>query len=620
MKGFLYFIILLLLGAMCPKKLIAQSVVFNNVYNDFSHTFNYSSTDTIYNNESIYAITQGSESYFLSGHSFTNYAISSDSQILTLFNMKIDVWGDTIWQKRDDISISGTEGIGNYYEYSNKDLLSFGTISDSFYTNFETQDGLVYKMDSLGNELWRRRYNFGDDTHFTSKANTKNNGQSFQVLGFADVDTIGVNYDAFISTIDSSGNLISNIQLGGAANDFLYGLEYLDNGNYLVCGHTFSQGAGISDIWLLEIDTIGNIIWEKTYGGAVFDRIENARGLLIHDNHIYIAGRSSYGSTAGYLIKTDMQGNLVWEKKFVKGYTVDKFVSLSLWDNESFIVCGQTYSYGAANERPIGWLLKIDTAGNMIWEREVAKYKNIYADHYVYDGMITSDGGILIGGYIIANSVVDINGYYHRNDAWLAKTDSCGFTVGDVPEPMLLIDSIYNSTVYLSEQSTNYCTGVIDWGDGTAYFYSAYENNKPLSNKNISHTYNEIDNYTIRTTAVAGEETRDFEVQVLGLSVSGTVIPAQAGISLFPNPANDYVIVQNTNSTVIKSNSTVIPAQAGISMNIFNLNGKQVKSIGLNDKLYQQKIDVSALNNGVYFVKFMLGDLLIGTEKMVIAR
>ena len=89
------------------------------------------------------------------------------------------------------------------------------------------------------------------------------------------------------------------------------------------------------------------------------------------------------------------------------------------------------------------------------------------------------------------------------------------------------------------------------------------------------------------------------------------------------------MIVQNPNSSVIH-------AQAGIShterdsflqrndgsfkMTIHSLNGKQLESINLNPKLYQQKIDISDLNNGVYFVRFMLGEELIGTEKLVVAR
>ena len=41
---------------------------------------------------------------------------------------------------------------------------------------------------------------------------------------------------------------------------------------------------------------------------------------------------------------------------------------------------------------------------------------------------------------------------------------------------------------------------------------------------------------------------------------------------------------------------------------------------GLDSRLYQQKLDVSSLNNGVYFVRFEMDGVLVGTEKLVIAR
>ena len=605
----------------------AQSVVFNNVYNNFNHLFAFDSVTVLYNNEIIYAFTNSNDGYFLSGNSSTNYSFTNDSARLSLFNIKINIWGDTIWQKIDELSINGIEGVGYFYEYPNKDLISAGTISDFFYTNYEYQDGLIYKTDSLGNELWRVRHNFGRNSKYNSQPYTKDDGATFQLLGFANIDTNGVNYDAFISTIDSSGNLLSNLQFGGSEDDVLLSLEYLDNGNYLVCGYTYSFGAVGSDIWLIEVDTNGTVIWQNNYGDIYYERIQNSRGMLVKNNFIYLAGTgvdtvNSVLTAVGWLIKLDLQGNIIWDKKYNRGSNTDYFVGIQEFDNNSFILGGQSYTYNSTHEYPAGWLLKVDTNGNKIWEREIVKYKDqtSLVHHYPSDMLVTQDKGILIGGYIIANNITDINGYFHRNDAWLAKTDSCGYTVGDVPKPMLLIDSIYKNTIYISDKSTNYCTAKLDWGDGTELQpYYAYENNEPLQEKHFSHTYTQTGDFTIKTTALAGEEFRDYEVQVLGLSVSGAVITAQAGISLFPNPASDFVIVQNVNSTV-NPNSNVIPAQAGISMNIFNLNGKQVKTINLNAKLYQQKIDVSTLNNGVYFVRFMFGEELIRTEKLVIAR
>jgi hypothetical protein len=67
------------------------------------------------------------------------------------------------------------------------------------------------------------------------------------------------------------------------------------------------------------------------------------------------------------------------------------------------------------------------------------------------------------------------------------------------------------------------------------------------------------------------------------------------------------------------------PSQEGnvpeqFSTNIFSLNSKLVKTINLNPKLYQQKIEIDSLNNGVYFVKFSVNGEMIGAKKLVIAK
>ncbi|MFT4645768.1 MAG: hypothetical protein ACI8ZX_002187 [Planctomycetota bacterium] len=75
---------------------------------------------------------------------------------------------------------------------------------------------------------------------------------------------------------------------------------------------------------------------------------------------------------------------------------------------------------------------------------------------------------------------------------------------------------------------------------------------------------------------------------------------------------------------IIRANS---PLQRGLGVCcsdfkaiIYSLNGKELKSFNLNPKLYQQKMDVSSLNNGVYFVTFRINGIQVGTEKMVIAK
>ena len=79
----------------------------------------------------------------------------------------------------------------------------------------------------------------------------------------------------YITTVNSQ---IWNIEwqqcYGGSDGDGAYGLEVLPNKNIIVFSSTSSTDGDISfnhgsdDFWLIETDTSGNIIWEKTYGGS----------------------------------------------------------------------------------------------------------------------------------------------------------------------------------------------------------------------------------------------------------------------------------------------------------------------------------------------------------------
>jgi hypothetical protein len=88
------------------------------------------------------------------------------------------------------------------------------------------------------------------------------------------------------------------------------------DGGYYICGSTQSYGSGNFDIFLSKITENGDLIWLRTFGGSHFDYGEKLA--LTDDGHIYIAGStSSYTNDLNpdhILIKTDMEGNQVWQK------------------------------------------------------------------------------------------------------------------------------------------------------------------------------------------------------------------------------------------------------------------------------------------------------------------
>jgi hypothetical protein len=90
------------------------------------------------------------------------------------------------------------------------------------------------------------------------------------------------------------------------------------DGGYIIAGYTRSSGAGYGDVYLIRTDVNGNTVWQKIFGGNL-DAKGNAVQLT-SDNGYIIVGYKETSSTdyviEAYLIKTDASGNTVWEKTF----------------------------------------------------------------------------------------------------------------------------------------------------------------------------------------------------------------------------------------------------------------------------------------------------------------
>jgi predicted secreted protein len=77
--------------------------------------------------------------------------------------------------------------------------------------------------------------------------------------------------DFWLVKTDSLGNMQWNRRYGGIGNDVAYSLIATSDGGYVLAGSTESFGAGGNDFWLVKIDALGNMQWNKTYGGASDD-------------------------------------------------------------------------------------------------------------------------------------------------------------------------------------------------------------------------------------------------------------------------------------------------------------------------------------------------------------
>ncbi len=121
---------------------------------------------------------------------------------------------------------------------------------------------------------------------------------------------------------------------------------------------TGSFGAGIYDIWLIKTDADGNDIWKKTFGGSDCDPGSSDQ-LTCEGSDINNRETQSYGAGGAdvWLIKTDADGNEVWDKT-LGGSDSDRGHSVQQTSDGGYIIAGVTESFGAGAYDV--WLIKIE--------------------------------------------------------------------------------------------------------------------------------------------------------------------------------------------------------------------------------------------------------------------
>jgi hypothetical protein len=163
-------------------------------------------------------------------------------------------------------------------------------------------------------------------------------------------------YDFWVVKAASDGNLVWEESFGGTEIDEARGIAYSNDGNFVVVGDTrssdvdVSSNNGAADVWITKISDSGNLIWEESIGGSNFDVPRSIRNT--GDGGFIIAGssRSSNGAVSSnqgqndaWVLKMNSNGQLIWEKTF-GGSEIDFGYDAVELSNGSVILVGETNS------------------------------------------------------------------------------------------------------------------------------------------------------------------------------------------------------------------------------------------------------------------------------------
>lgn len=199
--------------------------------------------------------------------------------------------------------------------------------------------------------------------------------------------------DYWIVKLDARRNIMWQKTIGGSGNDNLYDIKATNDGGYILGGYSNSGISGLKtegsfgadDVWIVKIDSIGNIEWQKTIGGSAVDWLAT---IAVTTDGGYFLGAYSTSSISGlktenavggydyWAIKIDSIGNIQWQNTI--GGTLDDEVDrvLQTFDG-GYLVAGSSWSNisGDKSENSYGsvddWFVKLDTAGNIVWQKTI---------------------------------------------------------------------------------------------------------------------------------------------------------------------------------------------------------------------------------------------------------
>lgn len=207
----------------------------------------------------------------------------------------------------------------------------------------------------------------------------------------------------------SQGSYFEKIY-GTSGDDYSRSVKQISSGSIYVLGNSDSGTIGAGDISLSKLDKQGNLLWTNYYGTV---NRENAfyLGITSDTNFVFVAESETASNNLDILIyKVDTAGNVIWNKSFASGVNeTAKYIEQTT--DGGYILCGaQNDSMGFYDILAV----KLDGAGNYQWHQTYGRNNNEYSDmiHQISTGYIlTADTKSYgAGGYDIILYSLDSSG------------------------------------------------------------------------------------------------------------------------------------------------------------------------------------------------------------------
>ena len=338
------------------------------------------------------------------GYLVVGYTQSDDGDIsynhggYDIWLIKIDSSGNLLWEKTyggsdsdNAVRIFETTGV-SYYIVGSSWSSDFDISNDPFPNS---EEFWIIKIDSTGGIIWERlRGGPGYDALLNATTTIDGGIVSFGIakaLG-GNVSNYFGHEDMWMIKLNNNGDTVWDFTIGTSFIDIGNAILQTSDGGYLVGGGSMiKQGGNLTcepfnynaEAILMKLDSNRNIEWQQCYGGSGHDGI---LGLLeTVDGYVFLAytslgdgdliGSGWHGGNDIWIVRTDFNGNIIWQKCF--GGSSDDFANRILQAKDGgFIIVGEVHSVDgdivgnhSINDNTDIWMFKISSDGKLVWQQ-----------------------------------------------------------------------------------------------------------------------------------------------------------------------------------------------------------------------------------------------------------
>jgi len=277
-------------------------------------------------------------------------------------------------------------------------LLAFSACAENqLHGDAETQEAELGDMD------WT-------EENFTEDATEDTDDIVDDTLGDASEPIDGVSQTAWVRIYGT-----------GDGDETISSIRSTTDGGYITAGTTAPSGVSSADFWVLKIDELGQIQWQRAYGETESDQACCIEG--ISDEGFVVAGTSrSFGSgdETTWILNLDGRGDIVWQRTLASEQALGRIFSLRHARDGGIYIAGRYDAPHLPEEDRIGlWVVKVSGDGEILWQKSLATIHTDGANSI----QETADGGVILTGYTqIDNFEIIVVKLNEAGDVVWAKT------------------------------------------------------------------------------------------------------------------------------------------------------------------------------------------------------